>query len=203
MKIGQMTVILGQMPGMSKRKTKAGEKRKQPVTYKTVEETESENELNEPGAVYGISASGGNIAVLKYLGGSSVLQQGIKAIQSFQDFIALIRKGISRRSLDHLMRITGISTDEMAAIMHTSGRTLRRYNADTLLNPEQSERVFELARLYSRGEEVFGDIELFKNWMEDHVPALGNKKPKEFLDTSLGIDVLMDELGRIEQGIYA
>jgi len=31
----------------------------------------------------------------------------------------------------------------------------------------------------------------------------GNKKPKEFLDTSLGIRMILDELGRIEHGILA
>jgi uncharacterized protein (DUF2384 family) len=32
---------------------------------------------------------------------------------------------------------------------------------------------------------------------------LGNIKPKELLDTSLGIEILMNELGKIEHGIFA
>ncbi len=71
------------------------------------------------------------------------------------------------------------------------------------LNAEQSERVIELAKLYSRGEEVFDSLDAFKEWMDNRIMALGNKKPKEFLDTSLGIEMLMNELGRIEQGIFA
>jgi uncharacterized protein (DUF2384 family) len=39
--------------------------------------------------------------------------------------------------------------------------------------------------------------------MNSSVMALGNKKPKEFLDTSIGIDLLMNELGKIEHGIFA
>ncbi len=119
------------------------------------------------------------------------------------DFIDMIRKGVSRKSLDHLMDITGITASEMASIMHTSDRTLRRYTASKLLNPEQSERVIEIARLYSRGEEVFGSLDAFKQWIESNVIALGNKKPKDFLDTSFGIEMLMEELGRIEHGIFA
>ncbi|MBK7098856.1 MAG: DUF2384 domain-containing protein [Sphingobacteriales bacterium] len=46
-------------------------------------------------------------------------------------------------------------------------------------------------------------MDQFKLWMSSPVMALGNKMPKEFLDTSMGIDLLMDELGRIEYGIFA
>ena len=99
--------------------------------------------------------------------------------------------------------MNSLSSTEIAKIMHTSDRTLRRYKESTLLNAEQSERVIEIARLYSRGEEVLGTNENFRSWMDDSIPALGNKIPKEFLDTSMGIEILMDTLGRIEQGVYA
>jgi uncharacterized protein (DUF2384 family) len=39
--------------------------------------------------------------------------------------------------------------------------------------------------------------------MDANVPALGGQKPKSFLDTSLGISMLMAELGRIEHGVFA
>lgn len=182
---------------MVKKKKKNTEpvKKKTPVKYKVPEE-EDVSKVEEAVAIYGTKAAGA-AAILKYLGSQAGIIKGV------HDFIAIIRKGITRQSLDHLMQLTGITTEEMATIIHTSGRTLRRYTAATVLNPEQTERAIELARLYSRGEEVFGSLPLFKNWMEDTVLALGNKKPKEFLDTSLGIGILMDELGRIEHGIFA
>ena len=67
----------------------------------------------------------------------------------------------------------------------------------------ESERMVEMAKLYSKGEEVFGTIDNFKEWMNTTLLPLGNKKPKEFLDTSLGINMLMNELGRIQHGIFA
>jgi len=60
-----------------------------------------------------------------------------------------------------------------------------------------------MAKLYSRGEEVFGNMEKFREWMNTVLLPFGNKKPKEFLDTSLGIRMILDELGRIEHGILA
>jgi putative toxin-antitoxin system antitoxin component (TIGR02293 family) len=139
---------------------------------------------------------------IEYLGGKGVLQ-GTATIKEKEDLIPLIKKGIPRKSLDNLLMVTGISPAEMAGIMHTSDRTLRRYKPSKLLNAEQSEKVIQLALLYSRGEEVFESLEGFKTWMESTVIPLGNKPPKVLLDTSIGIEILMDELGRIEQGVFA
>ena len=101
------------------------------------------------------------------------------------------------------MKFTGITIDEITGIIRTSDRTLRRYTPQQKLNAEQTERLIEIAKLYSRGEEVLGNLDGFKEWMSSSVLALGNKKPKSFLDTSLGIEMLMDELGRIEHGVFA
>jgi uncharacterized protein (DUF2384 family) len=57
--------------------------------------------------------------------------------------------------------------------------------------------------LYKKGTEVFSDAFLFNQWLISNNIALGNKTPKSFLDTSLGISLLMDELTKIEHGIFA
>ena len=126
-----------------------------------------------------------------------------KSVVSDSDFIELIREGVPKEAMNNLMHKTGITAMEMANITHISDRTLRRYENKDKLPQEQSERVIELARLYSKGSEVFGSLEYFKEWMNSKLIPLGDKKPKEFLDTSLGIDMLMKELGRIEHGVFA
>lgn len=124
-------------------------------------------------------------------------------VKNNMDFIRCIREGLPRKSLDSLLHVTGITTDEITGIIRTSDRTLRRYGAEQKLSAEQTERLIEIAKLYSRGEEVLGSMEAFKEWMDSTVLALGNNKPKAFLDTSIGIEMLMNELGRIEHGIFA
>ena len=61
----------------------------------------------------------------------------------------------------------------------------------------------ELSSLYQYGAEVFGNEEKFIVWLESKNIALGGKKPKEMLDTNLNINLLKDELVRIEYGIFA
>lgn len=118
-------------------------------------------------------------------------------------FIDLIRNGIPRQSIDEIIEKTGISEEEIASILHISRRTIQRKNPDEPLNPEQSERLIELARLYTKGIEVFGDLAAVRQWMDEKILTLGHKKPKEFLDTSMGITMLLEEIGRIEHGVYS
>lgn len=125
------------------------------------------------------------------------------SIESTTGYIHYIRQGIPKKALDHLATEINLPATEISGILHTSERTLRRYAPSQKLNTEQSERVLELACLYAKGADVFEDIEQFKTWMASPVGALGNKKPKEFLDTSMGIAMLTEELGRIEHGIFA
>lgn len=124
-------------------------------------------------------------------------------IKNENDFIGIIRTGIPKQAMTHLMQIADISLTEMAAIIHTSDRTLRRYTPQQKLSQDQSERMVEMARLYGRGEEVLGSMDKFREWMDTSLLPFGNKKPKAFLDTSLGIAMIMNELGRIEHGIFA
>lgn len=124
-------------------------------------------------------------------------------IHSDMDILNSIREGVTKNTMDATLSLTGISLDEMSSILHVSARTLRRYTAKSKLNSAQSERIFELIKLYHYGEEVLGDLTSFRSWMDSTIEALGQKKPKEFLDTSIGIKWLMNILGRIEHGVYS
>lgn len=164
------------------------------------EEKAQENILSEPHASYASPEPAS--------ARSAMLMMGIEgkkgmSVSNDSDLITVIRSGIPRIAMDHLMEIADISLTEMSAIIHTSDRTLRRYTPAQKLSQEQSERMVELARLYSRGEQVLGSLAEFREWMNTKLMAFGNSRPKEYLDTSLGINMIMDELGRIEHGIFA
>lgn len=169
---------------------------------KSIKTTSDTFLVNEPEVAYATSMASGIPSITSFLRNKTA-PSNIDSIVNKHQYISLIRHGVPMQTLLHLMKSTEISATEIASILHTSERTLRRYTNDTLLNPEQSERIIELARLFSRGAEVFGSLDNFKIWMNSTIVALGNIKPKELLDTSLGIEILQEELGRIEHGIFA
>ncbi len=168
-------------------------KSNEPFAAKT---PEMENLLQEPAVAYGQFA-GGPFKML------NVLQDAESFSNQKSLFLSVIRGGLPRHSLDALLQKTGLSIFEMAHILDTTDRTLRRHEGHVLLSREHSERLLEIAQLYSFGEMVFGGLDVFRKWMDAYVPALGGQQPKSFLDTSLGISMLMAELGRIEHGVFA
>lgn len=167
-------------------------------TAKKQEDT-TEGTVSEPMAVYVTGSTAMRAIGVMGMNG----KKDFDAVKNENDLIALIRSGIPKQAMNHLMDVADLSLTEMAAITHTSDRTLRRYKPQEKLSQEQSERMIELAKLYSRGEVVLGNMQAFRQWMDTALWQFGNKKPKEFLDTSIGINMLLDELGRIEHGIFA
>ena len=175
----------------------------------TIAEDENINVVNEATLAYlptynntsNLSVISGSKRAIDLMG--MIGKKPFEAIKKNTDIIIAIRTGVPKKALDILIAKTGISINELPGILHISDRTLRRYTSSQKLNAELSERVIELAMLYSRGEDVFENLSAFNEWMDSTVMAFGNKKPKEYLDTSLGIQILFEELGRIEHGIFA
>lgn len=126
-----------------------------------------------------------------------------EALNTAEMLIALVRQGITKRGYEKMLKATELSATELADLIDISDRTLRRYTPEQTLSKSQSERMVELASLYSRGSEVFQSLERFNAWIGRPQVAFGNKAPKNYLDTSMGIGIIMDELGRIEHGIFA
>jgi len=187
---GQMTVSLGQKREMKKRKV--------------ADESPVVSFVSEPAVSYSTTSAGYSNSFSRPVALMGLASTSpFKEVQTELDYIECIRAGLPKKALDSIMEVTGFSNTDISKIIHISDRTLRRYAPKQKLDPEQSERVLELARLYSRGEQIFGSLQDFKTWMDREVLALGSKKPKTFLDTSLGIEMLMDELGRIEHGVFA
>jgi putative toxin-antitoxin system antitoxin component (TIGR02293 family) len=119
------------------------------------------------------------------------------------ELIPIIRKGLNWKNLSHLMNTTGLSLQQISGLLHISERTLHRYKDDSIFNPEISERILELAKIYAKGQEVFGNMETFNQWMHFPSWALNNRTPLSFLDTSIGVKMIEDEIGRIEHGVLA
>mgnify|MGYP000353694700 FL=1 len=66
-----------------------------------------------------------------------------------------------------------------------------------------SENVVKLAELYEIGLSAFdNNSESFVTWLDSPIPALNNDKPIHLLSSSLGIDLVKEELLRIEYGVY-
>jgi putative toxin-antitoxin system antitoxin component (TIGR02293 family) len=152
--------------------------------------------LNEPLAVYARQP----VSLFSSLLGSTAAQFNF---MSDFDVLKSTRNGLSKRVLMSLAKKISLTLQEFANIMHISERTLQRYDDDEIIKTEYAEKAVELARLYTRGEEVFGSLDQFKTWMKTPVHVFRGDTPVSLLDTSIGFDMVFKELGRIEHGIFA
>lgn len=99
---------------------------------------------------------------------------------------------------------TGYRREQVADVFDTSLKTFQRYEREHRnLSPQDSEKVLKIQVLFTRGAEVFGAVEAFRRWMDKPAFGLGNQVPFSLLRTSGGIDLIMDELIRIDFGDLA
>ena len=124
--------------------------------------------------------------------------------RSISSLINTVREGIRFNVFMILVKKSPFNISEWSSFLHLSERTMQRYKKeDKTFEPIQSEKILEIALLYKKGVEVFGDNERFDSWLNANNVALGNIKPKDLLDNTFGISLLRDEIGRIEYGILA
>ena len=126
-----------------------------------------------------------------------------RSLESPFDLIELAREGLTKVSIDSLTETLKISIDEIVALLPISRRTLERYEPTQKLSPELSDRLIQIAKVYSRTFEVFGDRDLALRWLKSPCKAFGDVIPLSYLNLASGITILMDELGRIDYGVYS
>ena len=141
--------------------------------------------------------------IIALLGGERLIKH---KINKQLDWVDLIRIGLPGNVINVLAKNISFTEEEISNVIHISTRSLQRWTKETknkILDRETSAKTIALATLFSKGANVFGSIEAFKQWLRLSNSALENKKPIELLDTSIGFELINDELGKIEYGIFA
>ena len=124
-------------------------------------------------------------------------------IRNDLDLIIMIKNRLSRRNFNFVRKELKMPLKEFSAVLKISEKTIQRYKENELLNENVSEGLIEIAEIIAMGVEVFGNKIEFIDWLHSPVISLGADKPVDFLDTHHGRKLLMNELGRIEHGIYS
>ncbi|MEN8264224.1 MAG: antitoxin Xre/MbcA/ParS toxin-binding domain-containing protein [Nitrospirota bacterium] len=138
--------------------------------------------------------------IKKALGGEKVLR---KKIKDRIDLIELSDKGLTKDALTHLANYLSLSLSQISKLLPITERTVLRYASNKHFNNFVSEHILQIAEVAIRGVEVFEDKDKFIKWMNHPSKALAKKTPLSLLKSRFGIAMVLDELGRIEHGIFA
>lgn len=131
-----------------------------------------------------------------------------KYSESIKDDIAIVKYakgGLDADVFFEIAELTGISKKALAEdIFDVSIKTMVRYQKERKkLNPKNSELALKLLQVCSKGVELFGEMTAFIIWIKKPSYGLGNRLPIDLMDTITGIDLVEEELLRIEYGALA
>jgi len=114
------------------------------------------------------------------------------------------RQGISFEYFMQLLEHIPLKIAEWAQYLNISERTMQRYKKDNKrFESIYAEKILEITLIYQAGAEAFGSRSRFDQWMNIENTALGGAKPKSLLDSTFGINLIKDELIRLEHGVIS
>jgi len=115
-----------------------------------------------------------------------------------------IRKGIPLNLYLKIEQSTPFTEADWANYLSISTKTLQRYKNDKkhIFKSSHSEKILEITEVTNLGLEVFDTNEIFYNWLNTNSIALGNLSPAELLKDSYGKELVLDELNRINHGVF-
>lgn len=127
--------------------------------------------------------------------------------------VTIIRRGVPANILVQIGRAMDMSNDLLFSTLALPRSTVvRKIQNNEALSAEQSERVVGLERLVGQVEAMVkqsGNPEGFDagrwvgDWLQRPLPALGGKKPAEFMDTMEGQNLVARFLAQSQSGAYA
>jgi putative toxin-antitoxin system antitoxin component (TIGR02293 family) len=119
------------------------------------------------------------------------------------ELIEAIRAGLPAEIAGALAQGLDLSQEELAILLGLTPRTLQRRVEHGRLGLADSERLWELARLWFRSIEVLESEEGARHWFKSPIQALGQEIPLVLAQTVVGRRELENVLGRIEHGVFS
>ena len=93
---------------------------------------------------------------------------------------------------------------EWSAILHLSERTLQRYaKTNGVFAPIYAERAIQIDKVLKEGRLTFGKVENFYQWLKRNPYMLEGNLSFDSLSSYSGIEKVLIQLGRIQQGLFA
>lgn len=139
------------------------------------------------------------------MSGASIAIASLEQLESLpqSDLIIAVSAGLPAQLARELARCLEISLDDVAGLLRMNPRTLARRMGEGSLDLSESERLWQLSRLFHRAEEVLESRSGALHWFKNPIAALGWATPLAYARTAVGLRELENILGRIEHGVYS
>ncbi len=133
-----------------------------------------------------------------------ILNKYQKSYNDNMTLVAISKKGLLPQAVFDFIALTDFSFPYVEKVLNKTIKTFTSYKKNkTTLDPVLSEKLLKFFALYSKGQNVFGSVDEFNKWLNEPAFGLGNMVPKDLLETITGIELVSQELTRIEYGDLA
>ena len=115
-----------------------------------------------------------------------------------------VEKGFAWKSFERFVKNIALPAETIAEIIGIPKRTLARRKAEGRLQPDESDHLLRLARVFAKSLQLFaGDREAATLWLTDLNIALGNVAPLDYSRTEIGAREVEHLVGRIQHGVFS
>jgi len=94
---------------------------------------------------------------------------------SEKDFLIGARKVIQKSMLLSIAREAGLTLKELSSYLLISTLSIQEKELSQFIAPDPSESALYIAKLFKSGNEIFGSMEKFHNWLNIENSVMGGE----------------------------
>ncbi|MGD0173311.1 MAG: antitoxin Xre/MbcA/ParS toxin-binding domain-containing protein [Anaerolineales bacterium] len=111
-------------------------------------------------------------------------------------------EGLPTKSLLHFIKNTGLQAEQIVPLLGIVPRTMERRMEAGRLMPEETDKIFQIARAFDVMIDVLGDAHSALVWFKTPQKDLDDHTPLEKCRTESGRNMVNDEVVRIDYNVY-
>jgi putative toxin-antitoxin system antitoxin component (TIGR02293 family) len=139
---------------------------------------------------------------------NAIANKGVETLTELNELsraelIEAITHGLPASLARELAHILEVTLEDVAGLLRLNTRTFQRRLDEGSLHLSESERLWELSRLFYRAVDVLESEAAAVHWFKNPIQALGWATPLAYARTVVGLRELDNILGRIEHGVYS
>jgi len=115
-----------------------------------------------------------------------------------------LHEGFPFKVYSNIAKATGLEKSEIAKAVFIPTATLQRRSKAGRFSQGESDRLYQLSEVFHAATALFEqDTVSAKNWLNNPVKGLGNKRPIEMIGTAAEVEAVLNLIGRLEHGVFA
>ena len=115
-----------------------------------------------------------------------------------------VGQGLSYRAFERFRQNSALPVERLIELIGIPRRTMTRRKSEGRFLPDESDRLFRVARVFGRTLALFeGNRDAATEWLTSAQHALGGSVPLDLVRTEVGTLEVERLLGRLEHGVFS